>query len=84
MQGGQSLASLISGTGAQQANALLSGLGAQANLTQATLPMYQAPVQYAGQGTAAIANAANQALSNMLFLGASQGMFGGSPAEYRL
>lgn len=72
MNAGQNMAQLMAGNVGARAGNLMSGAGSAGQMAMASLPAYQAAVPYAGQGTAAIANAANSTLSNLMFLGASQ------------
>lgn len=68
--GAQAQAGLDVSTAQQQAQLGVGAAQAGAGLSQALLPQFQAPTQFAGQGTAAIGGAINSTLQNLLLIGA--------------
>lgn len=65
----QNIANAQLGRGSAMANLYMNSAGLLSGQGAAALPMYQAPTQYAGQGTAAIGNAFQSGLGNLSQLG---------------
>jgi hypothetical protein len=64
---GTNIANIYGQTAAGQAQNLMGAAGASTQLAGAMIPQYQVPTQYAGQGTAAVGNALQGGLSNLLY-----------------